>query len=318
MRTHYAARMTDGELGGCTHALARGERMEPIRDVEGTRVPDEALTCGKVIDAHVHLFPDAVFAAIWRWFDKNIWPVRYRLRAEEVVEFLRARGVSSIVALHYAHKPGMARSLNVFASEIERANRDFVFALGTVLPGEPDADAIVREALGPLGLHGIKVHCHVMKIAADDPRLDGVYAACEDAGKPVLIHAGREPCSPHYGIDTHALCQVDRMERVLRRFPKLRVVVPHLGADEFAGYASLLDRYENLFLDTTMAVAGFFAVDAPWELVARHASRLLYGTDFPNLPFAWDRELKRLLEHLPTEHRADLFSGNARRLFLAR
>jgi predicted TIM-barrel fold metal-dependent hydrolase len=313
---NYAARMTDGELGGCTHALARGQRMEPLDDAEGVRVPPAEATGGPVIDAHVHLFPDALFAAVWRWFDRHLWPVRYRLFAEDAIEFLRARGVSAIVALHYAHKPGMARSLNTFVAEVARAHRDFVFPLGTVMPGEPDAESIVREALGPLGLHGIKLHCHVQKLAADDPRLDCIYQACQDAEKPVLIHAGREPCSPHYGVDTHSLCQVERVEGVLRRFPRLRVVIPHLGADEFVAYAALLDRYEHLHLDTTMAVAGFFELDAPWELVVRHAGRLLYGTDFPNVPYAWDRELRRLVDRVPAEHRGALFSGNARKLFL--
>ena len=310
----YTRSMDD--VAGCAHAMARGERMESLHDEEGGSVPDPALTGGEVIDAHVHLFPERVFEAIWRWFDRHAWTVRYRLRAEEVVEFMRGHGVSAIVALHYSHKPGMARVLNQFAAEIGRAHRDFVLPLGTVLPGEPDAREIVREALGPLGLHGIKLHCHVQTLAADDPALDEVYQACVDAGKTVLIHAGREPCSLAYGIDAHALCNVARVESVLRRFPELRMVVPHLGADEFEPYAALLPKYEHLYLDTTMSVAGFFPRDASWELVAKIAERLLYGTDFPNIPFAWDRELRRLVQSpIAQGARHALFSANARALF---
>ena len=43
-----------------------------------------------IVDAHVHLFPERVFEAIWHWFDKHAWNIRYRLHAEEVVEFLNA------------------------------------------------------------------------------------------------------------------------------------------------------------------------------------------------------------------------------------
>ncbi|MGD2099520.1 MAG: hypothetical protein PVG35_18225 [Desulfobacterales bacterium] len=28
-----------------------------------------------VVDAHVHLFPDHIFASIWQWFDKYGWPI---------------------------------------------------------------------------------------------------------------------------------------------------------------------------------------------------------------------------------------------------
>lgn len=296
--------------------MAHGVAIAPIEDEEGTSVPAPELTGGEVIDAHVHLFPPRVFEAIWRWFDAHAWSVRYRLDAEQVIEFLATRGVHRFVALHYAHKPGMARVLNEFARDIGRAHRDRVLPLGTVLPGEPGAGEIVREALGPLGLHGIKLHCHVQRMSADDPRLDEVYRACQDANKPIVIHAGREPSSPAYGIDTRALCGADQIDRVLQRFPRLTMVVPHLGADEFEAYEALLGKHEHLFLDTTMAVAGFFGADAPDAMVLAHTDRLLYGTDFPNLPFAWDRELRRLVSRpFDAEGRRALFSANALRVF---
>jgi predicted TIM-barrel fold metal-dependent hydrolase len=303
-------------LAPCAHDMAAGRPLAPLEDEEGRALPDRGRTGGDVVDAHVHLFPDRVFEALWRWFDRHAWPVRYRLRAEEVIGFLRDRGLRAIVGLHYAHAPGMARELNRFAAGLARAHPGFVNACGTVLPGEPGAAEIAREALGPLGLCGLKLHCHVQRVAADDPALDPIYRACAEAGKPVVIHAGREPRSPAYGIDTHSICAASRIERVLERHPRLAVLVPHLGADEFGEYAALLERHENLWLDTTMAVAGFFPYGPPEDLVRRHAARLLYGTDFPNLPYAWDREVRRLVEEpLEPPARRALFAENARRLF---
>src|SRR4051812_14102000 len=99
-----------------------------------------------IVDAHVHLFPTPVFEALWRWFDRHAWNIQYRLNAEQVIEFLTTRGIDRLVALHYSHKPGMARVLNQFVVELARAHAQ-VIPLGTVLPGEPDAEAIVDEAL---------------------------------------------------------------------------------------------------------------------------------------------------------------------------
>ncbi|MHB1844416.1 MAG: amidohydrolase family protein, partial [Deltaproteobacteria bacterium] len=168
-----------------------------LREPEGSRVPD----LGPIADAHVHLFPPRLFEAIWRWFGQHGWEIRYRLQAEAVIEFLRSRGVARMVGLCYSHRPGLARVLNRFMAEIAKAHPE-VMPLGTVLPGEPDAVEVVREALGPLGLRGLKIHCHVQRLAADDPRLDEVYALCAEAERPVVIHAGREPSSLAYGIDT--------------------------------------------------------------------------------------------------------------------
>ena len=262
--------------------------LPALNDPEGPKVPDGLF----VVDTHVHLFPDKVFDALWRWFEENGWPVRYRLRAPDVLDFLRERGVARVVALHYAHKPGIARDLNAFVARTLEGRTDAI-GVATVFPGEPGQVAILEEGFA-MGLRGVKLHCHVQCVSVDDPALEAVYELCADRGLPVVIHAGREPKSPAYRCDPHAICSADRVDRVLRRWPALKLVVPHLGADEFHGYADLLRRHDNLWLDTTMAMAGYFPVDAPPELLTVRPDRILYGTDFPNLPYAWDRELHRV------------------------
>jgi predicted TIM-barrel fold metal-dependent hydrolase len=277
--------------------------------------PEGAEAGVELIDAHVHLFPDRVYDALYRWFEKHAWRCRYRLYAEQVVEHLTGRGVSRFCALHYSHKPGMSRELNRFAAEAARAHPQ-ILPLGTVLPGEPDAREILREALGPLGLRGIKIHCHVQQLAPDDARLEEVYEECEAAGRTLVIHAGREPRVSGYGVDPHTICGAARMERVLQRHPKLRIVVPHLGADEFSAYLSLVERYDNLWLDTTMVVADYFQTAPPAELFPGRADRLLYGTDFPMLPYAWDHELRRIMKTpMSDAARRALLYDNALQLF---
>jgi hypothetical protein len=73
------------------------------------------------------------------------------------------------------------------------------------------------------------------------------------------------------------------------------VVVPHLGVDHVETYFEMLAGFPNLYLDNTMALAGYFEVEVATELIERHADRILFGSDFPNIPYAWDRELKRVL-----------------------
>ena len=263
-------------------------KMGPLDDEDGARV---ARDLPAIVDAHVHLFPDAVFAAIWRWFDAHAWPIRHKLTSPRVVDFLTTRGVGHVVALAYAHKPGMARALNAYMAEVTGKDPR-VTGLGTVLPGEPDAVAIVEEAFA-LGLGGIKLHCHVQCFAPDAAPLHEIYEACVRHDKPLVIHAGREPKSDAYKCDSYALCAAERIERVLKDHPRLRVCVPHLGADEYGAYLALVERYDNLWLDTTMVLADYFPSGPP-ELFYARPERIMYGTDFPNLPYAWDRELKRI------------------------
>lgn len=285
--------------------------MPALGDEEGVRLPAHL---PPVIDAHVHIFPDAHFQAIWRWFSAYGWPIRYKLRTPKALEFLFSRGVERVVALHYAHKPGIARSLNAYVGEVARGDPR-VIPLATVFPGEDGAAAILEEAFAA-GMRGVKLHCHVQCVSPDSEALDEVYRACERANRPLVMHAGREPASPHYKCDPYALCSADRVARVLRAHPKLRLCVPHLGADEFQAYQGLLERSDNLWLDTTMAAADYFPFPTPVSLLRSRPDRILYGTDFPNLPYAWDREIKKLLAlRLPEQDLAALLGQNARALF---
>ncbi len=297
-----------GDASVCLDGFAMP--LGALDDVAGERVPQGL---PPVIDAHVHLFPDGLFEAIWRWFNQHGWPIRYPLKTPEAIAFLKARGVSHVVALTYAHKPGMARALNAYAAELAREH-PFVTALGTVLPGEPDAAAIVEEAFA-LGLRGLKLHCHVQCFAPDSAELGPIYEACARHGLPLVMHAGREPRSAAYRIDPHTLCSAERTARVLRNHPTLKLCVPHLGADEFDPYLALLERHEHLWLDTTMMLAEYFPM-RPSPLFFARPERILYGTDFPNLPYAWDRELRRLGAHGVRDNDLPAVLGeNARRLF---
>jgi predicted TIM-barrel fold metal-dependent hydrolase len=285
----------------------------------------------RIVDAHVHVFPRRLFEAVRRWFDCHGWSIRYRPAPRACAAFLEGCGIENVVALQYAHKPGMAAELNSFLAGITREDPALV-PCGTVFPGEEGARQILDEALGPLGLRGLKIHCHVQCVAPDDSRLDDVYDAAAAHGVPVIIHAGDAPASTHYGCDVLALCTPEALDRALRRHGRTTVVVPHLGAGRMEEVVALLDRHEHLHLDTTMALARYFPVRSgswepdedrtgPWldralAVLEKHSTRILYGSDFPNIPYAWDRELRTIASlDLPDRVLAAVLGDNARNLF---
>ncbi len=251
-------------------------------------------------DAHVHLFPEGFYQALWRWFDAHAWSIQFRGDAEAVLSHLAGHGTRRLLALVFAHRPGAAAFLNRWLGELARACPDVV-AVGTVLPGEPDALAITREAIDRHGLRGIKLHCHVQQVAIDDPRVMEVLTACVDLDVPAVVHAGREPSSTAYGVDTRALCSAGRTRRVLEALPRLRLVVPHIGADEFDAYLDLLRDHPGLWLDTAMSCAEYFPDRPAFAAIESHADRILYGTDFPILPYEADRELRALARGIESD-----------------
>ena len=283
-----------------------------VNDVEGRGLPPGLPL---VVDAHVHLFPGALFDAVWGWFDVYGWPIRYKLNSRPLVDFLIDRGVGHMVGLHYAHKPGMARLLNTYMARLCREYEGKLTGLATVFPGEPEAAEILSEGFA-MGLAGVKLHGHVQCFDLQSPAMETVYAVCAEHGRPLVMHVGREPKSPAYPCDPYLLYRADRVEDVLKQWPDLKVCVPHMGADEFEAFGQMAGAYDNLWLDTTMVLADYLPMDFVPDLAAMRPDRLLYGTDFPNIPYAWDREIKRLVQmELDSQTLAAILGGNACRLF---
>jgi predicted TIM-barrel fold metal-dependent hydrolase len=268
-----------------------------------------------IIDSHVHLFPDRLAQAIRSWFETHIWSIQYQEGVDEALARLVKAGIDKAVVLPYAHKPGMARALNDFTLDLSRRHPQIIPCC-TVFPGEEGEEQILDEALGRDGFAGVKIHSHVMKIAADDARLDAVWRASAKYRRPVVIHCGKEPASPGYGLDVHTVSGASRIRRALEKHPDALAIVPHLGADEFVEFEALLGEFENLYLDTAMAIAGYFERRPDLELIRRNPTRILYGTDYPNLPYEWTRELEVIRGlKLPAEDEARVLGGNAARLF---
>ncbi|MFC1822512.1 amidohydrolase family protein [Thermodesulfobacteriota bacterium] len=247
----------------------------------------------RVIDAHVHIFPQSIFSSIWQWFDENAWHIRYKLSTSRVFDFLLSHGVSYIVALQYAHKPGIAAELNRYMAEKCQEFPNQVTGMATIFPGENNAAGILQEAFDS-GLSGLKLHAHVQCFDMNSEDMDPVYDICQSRKKPVVMHAGREPKSNAYLCDPYELCSADKLERVLINFPQLKICVPHLGFDEISAYRKMIVKYDNLWLDTTMVLTDYFRIKETVDLDRYRLDRIMYGSDFPNIPYAWDRELKRL------------------------
>jgi predicted TIM-barrel fold metal-dependent hydrolase len=273
-----------------------------------------------IIDFHAHFFPDRMFDAIWRWFEKFAWPIEYKKYADELISILKKEGVARCVSLHYPHKPGMVEFLNAWAYDLGQKYPDFVIPFGSVHPGDEEKGRILKACFEDYDFKGIKIHCHVEQVAPDDPRMEPIYKICEEYDRILLIHCGTGPHFKEfavngYGYDVTHVSGVERFEKVLKKYPKLRFVVPHLGFEEMQAFVNLLEDYPNLYLDTTMILANFFPVPFEREWFLKYPDRILFGTDFPNIPYEWKKEkegLERL--NLGKEIETKVLYGNAAKL----
>ena len=245
-----------------------------------------------LFDVHVHFLPENIQAAVWREFDQagpkigRPWPIRYRGSVAERVEQLRSFGVRRFTALPYAHKPGVAGYLNAWAAALATEVPECL-ASATFYP-EPGVGEYVAQLVAD-GTEVFKLHAQVGEFLLDDPLLDPAWEAIAAAGTPVVVHVGSGPVG-------NAFTGPEHLARLLAKHPDVRVVVAHLGAPEFGEFFDLAERYEHTYLDTTMVFTEFF-VPFPDALVPRLAGlggKILYGSDFPNLPYDYGEQLAGL------------------------
>ncbi|MGY1826303.1 MULTISPECIES: amidohydrolase family protein [unclassified Blastococcus] len=248
-----------------------------------------------LVDVHVHVLPERVQAKVWQYFEAAgthygaEWPVAYRLPEEERLAVLERLGVRAFPTLPYPHKPGMAAWLNDWSAGFA-AGRPQVLQSATFFP-EPGVAGYVAEALDR-GARVFKVH---VQVGAFDPRdrlLGEVWARLEETGTPVVIHCGSGPLAgEHTGPEP--------MEGLLERFPRLQLVIAHLGMPEYREFLDLAERYERVHLDTTMFATDFTERLMPFDRadlprLAALRDKVLLGSDFPSIPYPYAHQLAAL------------------------
>lgn len=246
-------------------------------------------------DIHVHFLPERVLQKVWAYFDAHgwseagDWPIHYRLPEAERLAVVRSLGLRAVPALTYAHKPGMAAWLNSWCAEFTDRVPDAVPS-GTFFP-EPEAAQYVPEAL-ERGVRLFKAHVTVGDFDPTDPLLDPAWSAVQDAGAPVVLHAGS---GPHPGRHTGP----EPVAALLRRFPRLVLVIAHLGMPEHDAFADLAEQHPGVHLDTTMAGTDYVEARSPLPdgyLSRLHdlQDRVVLGADFPNIPYPYAHQLQAL------------------------
>lgn len=248
-----------------------------------------------LVDAHVHFLPASVMRKVWAYFDEAethygmAWPVHYKLPEDDRVALLDKLGVRRYAPLVYPHKPGMGRWLTEWVTEFA-ARTPAAVPTATLFP-EPD----VAEYLGAAvtaGARAVKVHVQVGGFDPRDPLLRPAWGLLADAGVPSIVHCGNGPRSGAFtGLDVFA--------EVLAEHPRLPVVLAHAGMPDYIGAIDLVERYEHVHIDTTMVGTPFSEVTAPvpgdWPArLAGVADRVVLGTDFPNIPYAYTEQIRAI------------------------
>lgn len=172
---------------------------------------------------------------------------------------------------------------------------------------EEVSQRVVKE-----GAKGIKLHPPSQRFYPADERMKPAYIAASELGVPVLFHSG------HFAYDGH-FSRPATFEPLLAAFPKLKVILAHLGADFWDESVNLTKKHKNVYFDCCGVISplndaglsdGMFI-----DLLHRLGpERVLYGSDFP-----WHDprlDIQRIFDlKISDDEKKLLLGANAQRIF---
>jgi len=269
------------------------------------------------VDTHIHIHRDApaLLAAIkdsnWRGLDIVVCPAS----ADEPFDL-----EEKLRATHKVYRDGGGTL--AWASTFDaRGFEDRNFADHTIerLRRSFEDGAIAVKIWKNIGM-SIKAKSGAY-LLPDDPALLPIYEAIQRADRTLVAHLAepdgawlpldaKNPEFPYYSKNPqwHMFGKkgapvkeeiLQARDRILARYPKLRVVGCHLGSDEddLTRLARRLDAYPNFAVDTAARIRYFARGDREQvrQFLTRYQDRILYATDFSfrdSEPAAAARSLK--------------------------
>lgn len=171
----------------------------------------------------------------------------------------------------------------------------------------------LRDVVTNRGARGVKLHPVLQQFDVSDPRMFPIYEACVDLDVPIVAHSGPSRSGPQFA-------EPRAFAGMLRSFPRLRVVLAHLGGGAWRQTAEIARAYPNAYFDCCEILAWIGASNAPDEnqfarlIQEVGVDRVLLGSDFPWYDLDYSVERLMGLPLLSHEEKTAILGGNAVRL----
>jgi len=268
----------------------------------------------KYIDSHTHFFSPKMFKSIWNFFEEHKWPIFYKLPNDELIQILKKNHVKAFTTYNYAHKKNIAEEMNEWTNEFVKENPNAI-PFGTVWPEDENREEYTEKLFSLYNFQGLKIQPLVQEFYPNDPRMKKIYKIVEKYNKIITWHAGTAPYRNEY-------VGIKNFQKFLDNFPDMKLIIAHMGAFEYDKFIKLLDKHENLYLDTTMIYIrnNIFPerkIKRPKpDVLLSYQDRILFGSDFPNIPYSYENSMLGLLDlDLSRKFYRDIFYKNAKKLF---
>jgi uncharacterized protein len=172
----------------------------------------------------------------------------------------------------------------------------------------------VREGAEKYGALGIKLHPPVQRLDLSDEAIWPIFELCQEMGLRIVSHSGPSRSGTQYG-------EPDAFRPLLDAFPRLRIVLAHMGGAAWQQLPKLADDYPHVMFDCCEIIEWLGASRAPTpsqfvDLIRSvGVDRVMMGSDFPWYDMSHTVALVRGLPELNDEECRAILGDNAARFF---
>ncbi len=263
-----------------------------------------------IIDAHTHIYPDAVAEVAIKTIIDN---TKGRLKAyidgtyNDLLRSMDEAGVDISIVLPVATRPGHAAGILQWVKEIMHRSSRLIF-FGSLHPLDNNYKDIISE-IRDAGLQGIKFHPAYQDFPADAPEACRVYEEILKNGLVIYFHSGVDMSLPHSDYTA-----VERFANVLQSFSGEKMIMAHAGGDcEWERVVEHLGG-KKCYFDIAFVLENMKMSDLAREFYRQNEDYFVFGTD---TPWREQKHYVRLIQDsvsLTAEQKEKMFHKNIQKL----
>jgi uncharacterized protein len=230
-------------------------------------------------DVHTHVWAPEHVSAEFLADLVRAWPEATGLDAGYEAHARHAEQVGRAVVLAFDARHAGLVVPDEFVAEYVARDEARLVGFCSVDPSRPDAVPRLERAVRVLGLRGLKLAPTYQNVDPVSAAALALFEAADSLDVPVLIHQG----VTFVRSSVMAFALPRQIDEIALRFPRLRIVIAHLGHPWTAECVAVVRKHPNVFADVSaLAPRPFQFRNALIEAGEyRTADKLLFGTDWP-------------------------------------
>ena len=254
-----------------------------------------------IIDGHVHITEDG------KWFDTH-----HNASLARLIDELNNSEIEKAVLL-----PIAPFTSNKFIASICQQYPDKFIGFGSLNPIDDNAATILKNVFPGLGLKGLKIHPRLQNFSLTDEKAINTIKNAAEQNLPIVIDAW-------IGKNLNDIQLIDDIENLAELVPEAKIIFTHLGGFAHDRVPDMAKNHDNIYFDLSFVLT-YFDIDYLEANIIPimkdiDASRLMYGSDFPEVNLANSFSATKLLlyEHFNPKENKLIFGKNMMKLIQER